>query len=298
MALNSSVMSFPERGKWGRASWRGNASGYVYKKIFEQLHPRVFVDPMVGSGTSIEVAKEMGIEGIGLDLHQGFDAVNHSILKAVGKEADLCLSHPPYGTMIRYSGSVWGTEPDPRDLSHHDDEEFHSMLQCVMLNQREATKPGFYYGCLIGDLRRNGRYTSYQAEVIARMPRDELAAVLIKMQHGCTSDRKAYGAMQLPRIEHEYLCLFKRKAMPVLVMLSGLARDQQARLKSTWRNIVRVVLQGLGGSAPLAEIYQRVAADAPERLAANPHWQDKVRQVLNSNPSDFKSAGRGSWALA
>jgi two-component system sensor histidine kinase ChvG len=51
------------------------------------------------------------------------------------------------------------------------------------LNQREATKAGGLYGTIIGDYRRQGRYTSYQAECISRMPSDELAAVIIKAQH-------------------------------------------------------------------------------------------------------------------
>lgn len=112
-----SVMSYPERGPWGSSKWRGNCSGHVYKDLFERLQPRVFVDPMVGSGTSVEVAKEMGIESYGLDLHQGFNAIRDSILLAVGKPADLCLSHPPYGGMILYSGNVWGNAPNPDDLS-------------------------------------------------------------------------------------------------------------------------------------------------------------------------------------
>ena len=63
-----SVLSFPDRGKWGKSSWRGNCSGHVYKALFEQLRPTFFVDPMVGAGTSVEVAQEMGIESRGGDL--------------------------------------------------------------------------------------------------------------------------------------------------------------------------------------------------------------------------------------
>ncbi len=96
-----SVLSFPQRGPWGNAKWRGNCSGYVYKTIFEQLRPAVFVDPMCGSGTSIEVARELSIEAYGLDLHSGHNVLRDSILDAVGKHADLCLSHPPYGSTIR-----------------------------------------------------------------------------------------------------------------------------------------------------------------------------------------------------
>ncbi|UUZ66259.1 hypothetical protein LP417_35170 (plasmid) [Polaromonas sp. P1-6] len=120
--------------------WRGNCSGHVYKELFEQLKPRVFVDPMVGSGTSVEVAREMGIEAHGLDLHNGFNAIRDSILGHVGKEADLVVSHPPYGAMIVYSGNVWGSEAHPDDLSRCvDDNDFHEKMQLVLMNQRHAT---------------------------------------------------------------------------------------------------------------------------------------------------------------
>jgi hypothetical protein len=114
---HGSILSFPDRGPWGNSRYRGNCSGHVYKRIFEHLHPRVFTDPMVGSGTSVEVAREMGIEAYGLDLHSGFNILKDSILKAVGKPSDLVLSHPPYHDMIPYSGSEWGREPHPDDLS-------------------------------------------------------------------------------------------------------------------------------------------------------------------------------------
>ena len=71
---------------------------------------------MVGSGTSMDVAREMGIQAFGLDLHSGFNVLRESILSAIGQPADLVVSHPPYGGMILYSGNVWGS-PHPDDLS-------------------------------------------------------------------------------------------------------------------------------------------------------------------------------------
>jgi len=293
-----SILSFKGRGKWGKSSWRGNCSGHVYKELFDRLQPKVFVDPMVGSGTSVEVAKEMGIEAYGLDLHQGFNAVNDSILNAVGKEADLVVSHPPYGGMIVYSGNVWGSS-NPDDLSRcADDEDFHEKLQLVLLNQREATKSGQYYGTIIGDWRRNGIYTSYQAECIARMPKDELAAVLIKAQHNCQSDSKSYGSMKLPFILHEYILLWKKREISRLLLLGNLAKQQHARLTGTWKNIVKSTLSHLGGQADLVRLYDAVAHNAPQKLADNEFWRDKVRQVLNQNPELFRSVDRGVWAIA
>jgi len=101
-----SILSFESRGKWGKSSWRGNCSGHVYKALFEQYQPKVFVDPMVGSGTSVEVAKEMGVEAYGLDLHGGFNILRDSILQSIGKQADMVFNHPPYHDIVVYSGQT------------------------------------------------------------------------------------------------------------------------------------------------------------------------------------------------
>lgn len=104
--------------------------------------------------------------------------------------------------------------------------------------------------------------------------------------------------MALPRILHAYLLLFRKKARPVLILLSTMAREQQARMSGTWKNVVRAVLMSLGGVAPLNTIYDKVAAAAPEKLSANPHWREKIRQTLNSNAHLFSSVRRGEWTLA
>lgn len=209
---HGSILSFPTRGPWGDHRYPGNCSGYIYKTLFEHLKPHVFTDPMVGSGTSVAVAREMGIESYRLDLHSGFNILEHSILKTVGKPSDLVLSHPPYHDMVVYSGRVWGTAPHPDDLSRcSTEEDFLEKLHTALAKQREATRTGGYYGTIIGDVRQGGRYASYQAHIIARMPRDELRAVLIKAQHHVRSNRTHYG-LSLPRIMHEYIVLWQRMA--------------------------------------------------------------------------------------
>lgn len=298
--MDTSLISFPERGKWGNAKWRGNASGYVYKALFEQYRPKTFIDPMMGSGTSIEVAKEMGIEAYGLDLHSGFNVLRNSILEAVGKEVDMCVSHPPYHDMIVYSAEVWGSEPHPDDLSRYvSNEDFCEKLQVALLNQREATLPGGYYGMLMGDLRRNGQYSSYQAEMIARLPKSELASVIIKAQHNCVSDSRQYSKLKHPRIMHEYIVLWMkpRSAVSLLMDLSTMAREQAGRLTSIWRSVIKQALISLGGQSSLQDLYQKVEREAPERMKQNKNWQAKVRQVLQMS-GDFKPVERGVWQLA
>jgi hypothetical protein len=59
-------------------------------------------------------------------------------------------------------------------------------------------------------VRRGGSYSSYQADLIVRMPKNELQAVLIKQQHNVTSNGKDYP-LRLPRIMHEYVILWQRR---------------------------------------------------------------------------------------
>ncbi len=269
------------------------------KELFTLLRPRSFCDPMVGSGTSVDVARELGIVAYGLDLRFGFNALRQSILAAIGGEpVDACISHVPYGPMIIYSGEVWGNEGHPDDLSRcESDEDFHEKLQVVLLNQRAAARPGGYYGTIIGDRRHQGRYVSYQAEAIARMPADELAAVLVKVQHNVRSDAQTYRSMALPRIAHEYVLLWRRRERQVFDLLRCLAVGAGQRLRSTWRSIVHLCLLQLGGEADLAAIYAAVRGAAAMRCDVNPHWQAKVRQVLNRSEQHFESPRRGVWRL-
>lgn len=295
-----SILSHPDRGPWGKSSWRGNCSGHILVDLFNQYQPKFFIDPMMGSGTSVEVANQMGIEALGLDLHSGFNILRDSILQAAGgREADLVWSHPAYHDMIVYSGNVWG-EAHPDDLSRCESEEdFLCKMEIALLNQREATKAGGHYGVLIGDLRRNGKYSSYQADLIARMPKSELASVMIKAQHNCVSDSRNYGKMKHMRIMHEYIILWgkPRTISSCIGTLAEMAKQQAAGLKSAWKAILHHALVTLGGVASLADIYAYVAKHAEAQIAnrASESWQAKVRQVLQNH---FTQKERGVWALA
>jgi hypothetical protein len=294
-----SVLSFPQRGHWGDAKYRGNCSGHVYRYLFERLRPSHFADPCVGSGTSVEVAQEMGIEAFGLDLHSGFNVLRDSILEQVGHPVDLCFSHPPYASMVTYSGRVWGDSAHPDDLSRcGDDDEFVDKLHQMLLNQRSATEASGYYGLLIGDLRRSGSYRSFQADMVARLPANELCSILIKQQHHCQSDGRRYR-LQQPRILHEYIVLWQKPGQTTcyLSVLRTMAAQQQRRLTGTWRAVVYQAMVELGGTVELPALYACPANRGTEKLANNANWQAKVRQTLQLHPALFTSSARGRWQL-
>ncbi len=112
-----SVVSYPNRGHWGKNDWRGNMSGYVVKDLIEHFRPKLFVDACEGSGTSGDVCREMGVEYVGLDLYKGNDFTKDSIITQLPRPADICFTHPPYHNMITYSGEVYGTKAIEGDTS-------------------------------------------------------------------------------------------------------------------------------------------------------------------------------------
>ena len=286
----SSIMSFPERGPWGDARYPGNASGFVLLELLAALKPRFVIDVTAGSGTNVELCNDFSFRVLGLDLKDGFNALKDSVLERAGEPADLTWSHPPYWDVKKYSSHL-------DDLSCcKDEDEFLDKLHVLLLNQREATRAGGHYATLIGDRRKAGCYSSYQADCITRLPKDELRSVIVKTQHNVSSRTNTY-ALRYPLVAHEYLLVWQRAERSLFSLWRTLVQQAHRALEGTWKALVHNVLMQLGNASSLADIYAAVAEAAPEALSKT-HWQAKVRQVLYTSPEVFKRAERGVWGLA
>lgn len=75
----NSIVSYPDRGSYGKNSYRGNCSGLLIKDIIKQYHLQGLSDFMVGSGTTEDVVKEAGIRGTFADLNRGYDMMSMDI---------------------------------------------------------------------------------------------------------------------------------------------------------------------------------------------------------------------------
>ncbi|PCI30873.1 MAG: hypothetical protein COB67_00010 [SAR324 cluster bacterium] len=275
-----SVMSFPQRGNYGKSNWRGNMSGYTIMELIKHFNPRFVVDVCEGSGTSGDVCRELGIKYRGLDLYKGNDFTKDSVLQEIGSPADLVFSHPPYHDMIKYSGNVWGS-PHSADTSLcHSPDEFLEKSQVMLLNQREATKQGGIYSTLIGDQRsKSTGFRSYQSDFIQMMPKDELISVTIKLQHNCLSDNRKYNGNFIP-ILHEYLLVWKKAEKSMFQVVWDSAVETKKQLAATWRSAIRIALMRLGGQAKLSDIYFEVERMAGHLIANNSNYKAKIRQSL------------------
>ncbi|MBE0427778.1 MAG: hypothetical protein IBX72_14180, partial [Nitrospirae bacterium] len=251
-----SVVSYPHRGLYGDAKWRGNCPGRLIKDLLLFFKPKYFCDPAEGGGTSRDVAREFGIRYVGLDLHTGFNILRDSLLERLGDPADYVFFHPPYWDIITYSGNVWGTAPHPDDLSRSETyEEFIKKLQTAFYNIYEALASNGHYSVLVGDIRKSGRLWSIQADVVKMAP-GVVESIVIKEQHNCFSDKISYSGKFIP-IVHEY-CINLRKDRFVIGFLDAAVKtslDLVTLSNATWKAVVGWALKNLGGKARLQEIY-------------------------------------------
>lgn len=276
--FKNSVCSYPQRGNYGNSSYRGNCTGYIIRDFIETYLAKnaLFADPSIGSGTSIDVARELGVRFKGADLHQGYNLLTQDFATFLGERANLIFWHPPYWNMIAYSGNQWGTMANPWDLSNMDLEQFQEAMLLAMMNIHDATEPGGHYGILMGNMRKDGKYYNLSS-MVERMAAGRLVDEIIKIQHNCTSDSKQYNG-KIVRIAHEKLLVFKKEAQIALYFFAKAINRAVTTVKMTWKATVRRILQAGGKEMSLAQIYAEIEPFAAQ--TQNKNWQAKVRQVL------------------
>lgn len=289
-----SVCSYPDRGPYGKSSYRGNCTGRIIEDFIGSYMRRtggLLADPSVGGGTSEDVASKLGVRFKGTDLHQGFNLLRDDFRDFLEEDAHLIWWHPPYASMIQYSGNVWG-EADKWDMSRLSIRDFTEALELAIMNIHDACEIGGHYGILMGNLRKEGRYYNLSS-LVERVAPGVLVDEIIKVQHNCTSDSRSYAG-KLIRIAHEKLLVFRRnRPGPAASFLLIVHRRASNMLATTWRAAVRRILQGK--TLPLSEIYARIEEYAQTR--DNDHWKEKVRQVVQDDRY-FERVDTGVYRLA
>jgi len=206
----NSILSYPYRGPYGNASYRGNCSGFIIRDLLSIYQPKKFMECFAGGGTGLDVAKELGYKSsVHLDLNERFG--NFNLLQdTLPKGADLVFSHPPYWNIIKYSGAnnVWGKDPHKDDLSQIDDyDEFIHKLNYINRKIMNSIQTGGRHAILLGDVRRRGKYYS----IIKDMEwYGNLESHLIKVQHNTKSKNKKYSSNNFIPIAHEHLLIFRK----------------------------------------------------------------------------------------
>lgn len=107
------------------------------------------VDPMAGSGTTVDVCKEEGREVKGFDISPKHPEVARNDARHIplpDESVDLVFIDSPYGDNVKYSD-----DPDNIGNISAEDDRFYDELEKVAKEIYRILKPGKVMGWLIGD---------------------------------------------------------------------------------------------------------------------------------------------------
>lgn len=287
------------RGCYGDTNWRGNCSGLLIKDVIEHYKPKFVIDPMAGSGTTGDVCRELGVPHLLLDLNPkygGWDACHDDLPRS----ADLIFCHPPYfvypgSSMPQYSGKMWGSAPNPNDGSRiQNEQQFTKWINYVSGNLYQGLRKGGHICFLVGDSRYKGRYYSmFKAMDFF----GQIESIVIKRQFGCVSNSIQYSGKFIP-IDHEYLIILRKDDEYVIhcMIVKQEDIDIMKSSKIKWRTLIQSTLEKMGGKATREEIYNILKGHP--KAQNNNFVREKIRQIINSFPSEFVKVNSEVVALA
>ena len=298
----TSIASYFARGKYGSNSWRGNCSGLLIRDLLEHYKPDTFGDLAVGSGTSIEVAKDLGYNSsnsVFSDLNPKYGGVDISGSDLDFPLLDFIFFHPPYyvfpgSSMPVYSGKgadgrgMWGEEINPHDGSRISDPgEFKKWFDQCNANLYKLLRKGGRLAILMGDSRYRGQYFSMfkNMDIFG-----DLEQVIIKEQHNCLTDTIQYGGKFIP-LEHEYLVILRKKDPYVIPSqhVKCMERDMRSTEKATWASVLSMILEAHGGQMGPQELCAEM--ERHPKGKNNKNLDAKLRQELQRHPRMFCRRG-------
>ena len=142
----------------------------IWNLVWRYTDPgELVVDPMCGSGTTIDVCKEEGRRVIGYDIAPTRPDIIQNDSRNIPlpeNHAHLVFVDSPYGDNIRYNDN-----PDSIGKISSETEEFYDELEKVIRECHRVLKPGRNLGWLIGDQWVKKRFTPVGFKVYQRLCR-------------------------------------------------------------------------------------------------------------------------------
>lgn len=305
----TSFMAFPERGSGGNNKWRGNCSPEVVcsvakyvldtKKYYgKDIKDFTVLDPMSGSGTTKDAMDKLGVKSILYDLNpqppEGKGNWN-ALKDDVGDSADLIFFHPPYHSIIQYSGNMWGN-PHPDDLSRCENYgDFIEKLNYVIKKLYMALRKDGRLAILVGDIRSKGNFYSMQHNIM-RMGRFE--SFVVKAQFNCVSDSRRYAKPFVP-IVTEYMLIFQKEDSFLITFSKRIGNRIDISKKDvdvlTWHHLIRSTMEQMGGEAKLTDLYDTLSTHP--KAQNNTHYRERIRATIYEHRDQYVQTESGSYKL-
>jgi adenine-specific DNA-methyltransferase len=186
-------------GVQGDPNYRGATPSYVVWNLLKRYTKErdLVVDCFAGSGTTLDVARELGRRALGYDVHPTrkdiFRVDARKLPPELARKADLVFIDPPYSTHLDYG-------PDPRDIGKLDAAggEYYAAMEQVFGEIKRILKPGGTLGLYVSDSyvhnKTGGTFHPIGFELFARL-RDlgfEPVDIISVVRHNKTLDMGNY----------------------------------------------------------------------------------------------------------
>ena len=151
----TTLWNFPKQsyGKTSKGNWKFNGvtpAGVIWNMLQRYTKQGdLIVDPMCGSGTTIDVCKEEGREVIGYDISPTRPDIIQNDARNIpldNNSVDMVFIDSPYGDNVAYS-----THPDCIGKISAEKDDFYQELEKVTKEIHRILKKGKVVGWVIGD---------------------------------------------------------------------------------------------------------------------------------------------------
>lgn len=141
----------------GDKNYRGATPAYIQWNLLQRYTKagELVVDPMCGSGTTLDVARDLGRRGLGFDLQPTRPDIALCDARTLPLEdgsADFVFVDPPYSTHLEYS-------EDPRCVGKLDarDGSYYEAMGVVIAEIDRILKPGRHMALYVSDSFQKGK---------------------------------------------------------------------------------------------------------------------------------------------
>jgi len=136
----------------GDPNYRGATPSYIIWNLLQRytLPKDLVIDPCAGSGTTLDVARDLNRRALGYDVHPTrkdiFRVDARKLPPELTGKADFCFIDPPYSTHLEYG-------PDPRDIGKLDAAggEYYQAMEQVIAEMDRVLRPDRYMALYVSD---------------------------------------------------------------------------------------------------------------------------------------------------
>jgi len=178
----------------GSKAYKGATPSYVIWNVlhrFSQPDDTV-VDPFCGSGTTLDVCKDLGRKGIGFDVAPARDDVKNADARSLplkNTSADLVFMDPPYADNLEYSD-------DPRCIGKlKADGRYQRAMRMAIKEAARILKPQKVLAIYVCDIFKKGKVFAplgFELFQIAREEKFEPIDIVAVVRHNRTLEMGNY----------------------------------------------------------------------------------------------------------